>query len=367
MRGNVLIIGLGLIGGSIALAIKKEHPDANIYGYDTDEQQAMLAKALKIIDEPVNDYSVTARTSDLIVICTPVNATVQVIETLAAIPLKETAILTDAGSTKKKVMEAAEHHFGAHQVFIGGHPMAGSHKSGVAAAKEHLFENAFYMLTPSSLAGVKEIGQLKMWLKGTKAKFIEVSAEEHDYLTGVISHLPHIMAASMVNLAEDAEKKHEIIARLAAGGFRDTTRIASSSPEMWKDILLHNDQILISLLDSWVREIEEVKEWMVNKDGQKIYDFFLGAKRFRDAMPLHEKGAIPSSYDLYVDVPDYPGVISEITGYLAESSISITNIRILETREEIYGVLAISFQSNEDRALAVECLQLKTTYDTYFD
>ncbi len=367
MRGNVLIIGLGLIGGSIALAIKKEHPDANIYGYDTDEQQAMLAKALKIIDEPVNDYSVTASTCDLIVICTPVNATVQVIETLAAIPLKETAILTDAGSTKKKVMEAAEHHFGAHQVFIGGHPMAGSHKSGVAAAKERLFENAFYMLTPSSHAGVKEIGQLKMWLKGTKAKFIEVSAEEHDYLTGVISHLPHIMAASMVNLAEDAEKKHEIIARLAAGGFRDTTRIASSSPEMWKDILLHNDQILISLLDSWVREIEEVKEWMVNKDGQKIYDFFLGAKRFRDAMPLHEKGAIPSSYDLYVDVPDYPGVISEITGYLAESSISITNIRILETREEIYGVLAISFQSNEDRALAVECLQLKTTYDTYFD
>ena len=116
--------------------------------------------------------------------------------------------------------------------------MAGSHKSGVTAAKERLFENAFYMLTPSKCAGVKEIGQLKMWLRGTKAKFLEVSAEEHDYLTGVISHLPHIMAASMVNFAEDAEKEHEVIARLAAGGFRDTTRIASSSPEMWKDILL---------------------------------------------------------------------------------------------------------------------------------
>lgn len=367
MRGNVLIIGLGLIGGSIALAIKKEHPDAIIYGYDADGQQAKLAKALKIIDEPVGDYMATASTSDLIVICTPVNATVQVVEKLSRQPLKETAILTDAGSTKKKVMEAAEQYFSPRQVFIGGHPMAGSHKSGVTAAKERLFENAFYMLTPSSIAGVKEIGQLKMWLKGTKAKFLEVSADEHDYLTGVISHLPHIMAASMVNLAENAEKENEIIARLAAGGFRDTTRIASSSPEMWKDILLHNDQVLIALLDSWIREMEEVKAWMANKDGQRIYDFFLGAKRFRDAMPIHEKGAIPSSYDLYVDVPDYPGVISEITGYLAESSISITNIRILETREEIYGVLAISFQSNEDRALAVECLQLKTTYDTYFD
>ena len=367
MRGNVLIIGLGLIGGSIALAIKKEHPDAHILGYDTDEQQAMLAKALKIIDKPVKDYEEAAKVSDLIMICTPVNATVQVIEVLAALSLKETAILTDAGSTKKKVMDAAERLLGARQVFIGGHPMAGSHKSGVAAAKEHLFENAFYMLTPSSHAGIKEIGQLKMWLKGTKAKFLEVSADEHDYLTGVISHLPHIMAASMVNLAENAEKENQVIARLAAGGFRDTTRIASSSPEMWKDILLHNDKVLIPLLDSWIEEIKEVKEWMVNKDGKRIYDFFDGAKQFRDAMPIHEKGAIPSSYDLYVDVPDYPGVISEITGYLAESNISITNIRILETREEIYGVLAISFQSSEDRALAVECLQLKTTYDTYFD
>lgn len=367
MRGNVLIIGLGLIGGSIALAIKKEHPDAFIQGYDIDEQQAMLAKALKIIDEPVKDYKAAAAASDLIMICTPVNAAVQVIEALANVPLKERVILTDAGSTKKKVMEAAERHLGSRHVFIGGHPMAGSHKSGVTAAKERLFENAFYMLTPSKCAGVKEIGQLKMWLRGTKAKFLEVSAEEHDYLTGVISHLPHIMAASMVNFAEDAEKEHEVIARLAAGGFRDTTRIASSSPEMWKDILLHNGEILVPLLDSWIREMGEIKEWMVNKDGQKIYDFFHGAKRFRDAMPVHEKGAIPSSYDLYVDVPDYPGVISEITGYLAESSISITNIRILETREEIYGVLAISFQSNEDRVLAVECLQQKTTYDTYFD
>ena len=206
-----------------------------------------------------------------------------------------------------------------------------------------------------------------MWLKGTKAKFIEVDAHEHDLMTGVISHLPHIMAASIVKQAEHAEQKHALIARLAAGGFRDTTRIASSNPQMWKDILIQNDLVLIDLLNTWIEEMAEVRDWIISKDEESLLSFFQSAKAFRDEMPTHKKGAIPSFYDLYVDVPDYPGVISEITGYLAKSNISITNIRIIETREELYGVLVISFQTDNDRSLAVKCLQDATNYDTYYD
>ncbi len=367
MRGNVLMIGLGLIGGSIALSIKKEHPESVIQGYDLDWNQVQLAKVLKVIDEEITDYKEAAERADVIIIGVPVQATSAVMKNLSSCSLKRRVLITDVGSTKAKIMEEANRYFGSRYTFIGGHPMAGSHKSGVTAAKVHLFENAFYMLTPASHTGMKEVAELKLWLKGTKAKFIEVDAGEHDFMTGVISHLPHIMAASIVKQAEHAEEKHALIARLAAGGFRDITRIASSNPQMWKDILIQNDQVLVNLLNSWIKEIEWVKDWIVQKDEESLYSFFQSAKVFRDEMPAHKKGAIPSFYDLYVDVPDYPGVISEITGYLAISNISITNIRIIETREELYGVLVLSFQTDKDRSLAVECLQNATNYDTYYD
>ncbi len=367
MRGNVLMIGLGLIGGSIALSIKKEHPKALILGYDVDRKQMQLAKALKVIDEEIADYQEAAERADVIIIGVPVQATSIVMENLSSCKLKENVLITDVGSTKAKIMEEAERLFNKNYTFIGGHPMAGSHKSGVTAAKVHLFENAFYILTPSAHTGVKEVAELKMWLNGTKAKFIEVDAHEHDRMTGVISNLPHIMAASIVKQAEQAEEKNHLVARLAAGGFRDITRIASSNPQMWKDILIQNDQVLIDLLDSWALEMAKVREWIRTKDEERLFAFFQSAKLFRDEMPAHKKGAIPSFYDLYVDVPDYPGVISEITGYLAKSNISITNIRIIETREEVYGVLVVSFQSDTDRKLAVECLRDATNYDTYYD
>lgn len=367
MRGNVLMIGLGLIGGSVALSIKKAHPDAYIYGYDLNENNLCLAKSLKIIDESVVNYCEAAELADLIVIGVPVHSIGGIMGTLAGCNLKKNVLMTDVGSTKQTIMDLAERNFGDRHIFIGGHPMAGSHKSGVTAAKDHLFENAFYMLTPSRHAGMKEIAELKMWLKGTCAHFIQVEAGEHDMMTGVISHLPHIMAASMVRQAETAGAEHGLITRLAAGGFRDITRIASSSPAMWKDIMLHNDKVLSSLMDKWIKEMETIKTWIQLRDEEQLYSFFQGAKEYRDGMSSHTKGAIPSFYDLYVDVPDYPGIVSEITRYLAEERINLTNIRILETREEIYGVLVISFQTDLDRQKAVECIKKNTNYDTYID
>jgi prephenate dehydrogenase len=248
--------------------------------------------------------------------------------------------------------------------FIGGHPMAGSHKSGVSAAKEILFENAFYLLTPQEHINGTKVEILKSWLIGTKAKFLTITPENHDYLTGIVSHFPHIIAASIVRQTEKLAEAESLIPRLAAGGFRDITRIASSSPEMWKDILLHNREILIELLNQWQIEMNGVKLLLENKNSSAIYDYFHQAKQFRDGLPLKEKGAIPAFYDLFVDVPDYPGVISEITGYLAKEEISITNIRILETREDINGILVISFQTEEDRQQAERCIGTYSSYAT---
>jgi prephenate dehydrogenase len=363
MEGRVLIIGLGLIGGSLAMCIKEKHPESELIGYDLDRNQLHLAKMLGVIDRPAESIEAEAPDADLIVLATPVMTAGSIIETLSALRLKNEVIVTDTGSTKGYIAQKAAALAEKGIAFIGGHPMAGSHKSGMAAAKKILFENAFYLLAPASNVRNSTVDRLKVWLSGTKARFLDVSPEEHDYLTGVVSHFPHIIAASLVHQAARADKEKPLVNRLAAGGFRDITRIASSNPRMWRDIMLQNRDVMISLLSDWQDEMERVKKLMLAEDEDHIFEFFDSAKKYRDGLPINDKGAIPSFYDLFVDIPDYPGVISEITGYLAEERISITNIRIIEAREDIYGVLVISFQTPEDRKRAMECIRKNTDFD----
>ncbi|RFU65535.1 prephenate dehydrogenase [Peribacillus glennii] len=366
MRGNVLIIGLGLIGGSVGLAIKQQHREAFIFGYDVSEKNIRLAKMLGVVDEGVFTIEEAARAADLIILSVPVAETRRIMASLASLCLKPGVIVTDVGSTKKKVVEEAKCLTDRGICFIGGHPMAGSHKSGPGAAKARLFENAFYLLTPEANTDKGKLSELMEWLDGTKANFLIVTPDEHDLLTGVISHFPHIVAAGLVGQAKNYNMENILVSRLAAGGFRDITRIASSSPVMWRDILMQNKSVLMDLMDDWLKEMERVKSLLEVDDYESILKFFKSAKEFRDELPVRAKGAIPAFYDLYIDVPDYPGIISEITGYFAHEGISITNIRIMETREdEIYGVLVVSFQTDHDRIKAEECIKHYTNYETF--
>jgi len=364
LKGHVFVIGLGLIGGSLALCIKKEHPEATLVGYDLNEKQCKLGKMLGVVDEIADSIESGAVHADLIVIATPVKEVERLIELLCDLPLKEKVIITDAGSTKTEIVKKAACLKEKGYTFIGGHPMAGSHKSGVTAAKPILFENAFYLLTPEPDTKQEAVETLQLWLKGTKAKFLKVLPSEHDYLTGVISHFPHVIAASLVHQAEKTSQTQNLVTRLAAGGFRDITRIASSNPTMWRDISLHNKNVLLTLLNEWKEEMESISQMLIEENEEALYQYFYQAKKFRDEMPIKEKGAIPAFYDLFVDIPDYPGVVSEITGYLAQENISLTNIRIRETREGIYGALVISFQTEEDREKAESCIKRFTNFET---
>ncbi|TLS35904.1 prephenate dehydrogenase [Pseudalkalibacillus caeni] len=365
-KNTVLLIGLGLIGGSIALGIKRKHEKCRIIGYDLNENQLKLAETLKVIDESSTDLASSATEADLIVIATPVVQTENIIDQLMGLQLKKNVIITDVGSTKKKVVDIARNKLGGKAVFIGGHPMAGSHKSGVTAARAHLFENAFYLLVPAEGENSSDsVEKLKGWLEGTGAVFVVMDEKEHDRLVGIISHFPHVLAASLVNYVADEDQAKGTLSRFAAGGFRDITRIASSSPEMWRDILLHNREVLLSLLDQWDEELGKIKELIKDENSQGILDYFTRSKQFRDRLPGRSKGAIPSFYDLYVDVEDEPGVIASITKLLAEEKISITNIRIIETREDIMGVLRVSFRSETDRQEAQK--KLGPYYETYLD
>ena len=362
MKREVLMIGLGLIGGSIALGIRKEH-DVKMVGFDINEEQVRMAISLGIVDERAESLKKAVSSADLIVLAVPVAASERLISEMNTFSFKSGAIMTDVGSTKLTICNKAKE-LSNKIAFVGGHPMAGSHKSGVSAAKVHLFENAFYVFTPDADTVLPVMSTLKDWLKGTKANFIEMSPKEHDEITGAISHFPHIIAASLVHHVESEENRDTNVTRLAAGGFRDITRIASSSPEMWRDILLLNQSSLLRLLDSWDSEMQQVRTLLETKDSDGIFQYFKQAKDFREKLPERKKGAIPAFYDLFVDVPDHPGAISDVTGILAEAEISLTNIRILETREDIMGVLRLSFRSEEDREQAKYQLSLHT-FESY--
>ncbi|MBO9128238.1 prephenate dehydrogenase [Bacillus sp. 165] len=363
MKKHVLLIGTGLIGGSVALAIRKEHK-ASITGYDVNIEHCKLAKMLHIIDEYTENLQEAAEQADLIILAAPVQETENILEELVAYSLKKGVLITDVGSTKSKIMEKAKLLEQRSTSFIGGHPMAGSHKTGAGSAKAHLFENAFYILTPLASTPVEAVDDLKHWLKGTNAKFVIMDAKEHDALTGVVSHFPHLIASSLVRQVQAHAEQNELVKALAAGGFRDITRIASSSPSMWRDIIIHNKHNMLSLLDEWQEEMNTIRKMVEKADGMELHNYFLGAKTYRDSLPQRTKGAIPAFYDLYVDVLDRPGVISDVTTLLAKENISITNIRIIEAREDVFGVLRLSFQTEDDRTGAKRCLEI-SGYETY--
>lgn len=361
---RVFIIGLGLIGGSLALAIRKGQPNVTITGFDTDPSTMRLAGSLQVIDEAAASVADAAITSDVIILATPVATALKLVDELSELPLKEGAIVTDVGSTKTSIVRQGKKLTDKGVCFIGGHPMAGSHKTGVEASNERLFENAFYVLSPNGQANDSERIKLQNLLKGTRAKFIELNADEHDRFAGLISHLPHMIASGLVHQLAEAEENHPIISQLAAGGFRDLTRIASASPDMWRDILLHNREVLLSLLSDWKSQVQRMESILTDGDPQEIHDFFAKAKASRDQLPSRKKGALLPFYDLFVDIPDHPGVISDVTAILARAGISITNIQIIEARNDMLGVLRLSFRSGEDLELAQAKLA-EHLYDTY--
>ena len=363
MTRKVLIIGLGLIGGSVALSLQKA-PQTKVYGYDVNEKTRALAKQLNIVHEIVEDPALVASKMDFIIFGTPVNATITWMDEVLKWQLKPTVIVTDTGSTKALIMDKALQLKSQQITFIGGHPMAGSHKSGVTAAKPHLFENAYYMVTPFEGELEENICKLEALLKYTHAKLIRVDASEHDHMTAVVSHFPHIVAASLVHQLDSERSVQPLTAQLAAGGFRDITRIASSNAQLWRDITIQNRKELIDQLQKWTSEMQKVQAILEAGDAEKIEAYFEQARTVRDDLPI-SAGALYMPFDLYVDIPDYPGVISEITKFLADDHISITNLRIVEAREDVFGILVISFQTNEDRERAVKCIQYNTQFETY--
>ena len=357
MKQKVLIAGLGLIGASLAKAIKKSD-EYTLYGFDVLPDTLQTAINENIVDKTFDQFSEAAQHADIIILATPISETIALLQQLDEIVFEHDVILSDVSSVKGSVLEAADKLTNENIIFIGGHPMAGSHKSGIYAAKAHLFENAIFILTPTTDCANSHVETLKTALQHTKANFLILQPDEHDEMTSVISHFPHLIASSLVHQAKKWEQIHHYLPELAAGGFRDITRIASSNPKMWQDIFIHNGDKMSRLLQDWINEMVTLKEYLDKNNQLEIIDYLEQAKSYRDGLgEKTTRGAIPSFYDVYVDIKDTPGAIASVTNLLAENNISIRNIRILEIRENITGALRLSVTTREDQLSAVDLLR----------
>lgn len=362
MKRTITIAGLGTIGGSIAKAIGQDKQNY-IIGYDLQTEGLEYAKEHGIIHKFHTNFKQAAEQADVIILAAPISANIELMKELNTITFSKNVIVTDTASVKGSILKEAKKITNEKITFIGGHPMAGTHKKGVQAARERMFENAIYVLTPTGDSTEEQLVFLRDVLKGTNSKFIVLEPKEHDEMTGVISHFPHLIASSLVHQAKDWSEKHTFLPNLAAGGFRDITRIASSNPEMWQDIFYHNREQMSHLLGEWIQEMNQLKQLLDENDKEEMISYLQKAKMYRDGLPARDKGAIPAFYDIYVDIKDQPGSIAIVVLLLANNSISIKNIEILEIREGISGSLRLSFYSKNAQEKSAKILN-DHGYDT---
>ena len=362
MAKTIYIAGLGLIGASMALGIKRDHPDYKILGYNRSQASRDIALKRGMIDRATDDFASFAPLADVIILSLPIKQTIAFLQELATLELKEGVIISDAGSTKSAIVSTAEKCFADKPVrFVGAHPMAGSHKTGAASADVNLFENAYYIFTPSSLTTPDTLEEMKDLLSGLHARFIEIDATEHDRVTSQISHFPHILASGLMEQTASYAEEHEMARRFAAGGFRDMTRIAESEPGIWTSILLSNRETIIERIEDFKRRLDEVGQAISKGDENQIWNFFNQAREQRQAMEIHKRGGVDSSFDLYVDVPDEENVILRILELLRGTSL--VNIHINEeNREDVHGILQISFKNAQDLKRAEQVITENTDY-----
>ena len=362
MAKTIYIAGLGLIGTSMALGIKRDHPDYEILGYNRSQTSRKIALERGMVDRVTDDFASFAPLADVIILCLPIKQTVAFIKDLANMDLKEGVIISDAGSTKAEIVAVADEYLAGKSFrFIGAHPMAGSHKTGAVSADVNLFENAYYIFTPSSLTTPDTLEEMKDLLSGLHARFIEIDAKEHDRVTSQISHFPHILASSLMEQTAIYAEKHEMARYFAAGGFRDMTRIAESEPGMWTSILLSNREIILDRIENFKERLDVIGQALSQGDEDHIWNFFNQAREQRQAMEIHKRGGVDSSYDLFVDVPDEEDVILRILELLRGTSL--VNIHINEeNREDVHGILQISFRNAQDLERAQQVITQNTDY-----
>lgn len=275
---KVAIIGVGLIGGSLGLALKEKKIAKRVIGVGRREEPLKVALERNEVDEVTTDLASGVKDADLVMIATPLELTVETFKKIAP-HLKKGCVVTDVGSVKGPIVDSIKEPF-----FIGGHPLAGSEERGPQAARAGLFKEATVVLTPIEKTDEKALTLVKGIWQDLGAKVLFLSPEVHDELVAFTSHLPHILAISLTNLIGEVAEKEERILSLMGEGFRDTTRIAASPPSMWKEICLTNREGILLAIKKFKEIFSEIEEALSKEEGDKLLHRFEKAKETRDKL-----------------------------------------------------------------------------------
>ena len=281
MFDKVCIIGCGLIGSSIARAIRKQHLSAKIVSSNRSDSLNKKVIELKIVDDSSSDTKKMVEGSDLIIIATPLSSYEDVILKIKN-SLKNGSILTDVSSVKENIINLIEKNISKNVSWISSHPIAGTEESGPEAGFSELFENRWCILTPSKKVNDKDIKLLETFWKKIGSKVDIMNAKQHDYILSITSHLPHLVAYNIVNTTLNAQdKKESDIVKFSAGGLRDFTRIAASNPIMWRDIFIQNKKNTSKMIDVFIENLKDLKEAIENEDRNKLEEIFSKTKKIR--------------------------------------------------------------------------------------
>lgn len=351
----IALYSVGLLGGSIGLALKNSGYTGKIIGLSS-PANLKTALSLGCIDEGY-DYDLLneiIKETDLIFLCSPIKVIIETLIKLKETDLPDGLFITDVGSTKKEIADAALSTLPKHVHFLGGHPMTGSEKRGPSAADPYLFQNAIYVLSPlTENPAVIDLQFARFLERYLGCRYIILKADIHDTIAATVSHIPHLLAVSLVNLAQEIEDQTPNTLQLAAGGFRDLTRIASASYNMWHDIFLTNKKIIAPLLDKCMDILSSLKLKLQDDDLEASFN---NAAETRRKIPLHHKGFMTPLYEILVLARDQPGILASMTNILSEKNLNIKDIEVLKMREGEGGTIKMAFDSYEIACAAVEVL-----------
>ena len=346
---RVAVVGTGLIGGSIALALRARRPEVEVVGFDRDGRQSAEAVVRGAIDRAAETARAAVAEADLVVLAVPTSAVRATLDEIAP-ALAAGALVTDVASVKGPVVEAAGEVLPDDVTFVGGHPMAGSERGGMAHADALLFENAVYVLTPT---GGDPPDPRAVWLaEAVGARPVLMAADRHDAVVAAVSHLPQLAAVALVQLA--AEVGDDALA-LAAGGFRDMTRIASSPFGMWGGVLDANRDAVLRTLDAYAAGLGRLRAAVEAGDHGALADAFRQSAETRGAIPSHSKGFLAPLAEVTLWAEDRVGFLAAVTGALAEAEVNVKDIELLRVREGEGGAFRLAFADGPtaDRALDV--------------
>lgn len=346
--GTVVIAGVGLIGGSIGLGLQQRFLAERVIGFDTDPTVLDAARGLGVIDEAQLRAGPWLAQADLVVLATPTRTLARLAEEIAP-HLRPDCIVTDVGSAKAEVVAAIEPRLR----FVGGHPMAGSERVGVLHADAGLLENAVWVLTPTARSDAEALRRVRELVGALGAHPIEVEPELHDRLVATVSHVPYLAAVALTQVVAEADER-ELLMLLAAGGFRDLTRVASGSPRMSRDMVVANRRAVRDAARRFAAALERLADQL--EEPEALLDAAEGAKRTRDALPVVRRTLMPARFEVVIAVPDQPGQLMIVTRALGEAQVNIKDIEVLGIREA-GGALRLAFDSLDEQNRAAEVLR----------